>query len=229
MSHLQLFCPGLWTAEGPVVSFSGFPYPTRMAVIRLSGERLFIWSPIAPDPALLRETESLGKVAFLVSPNKIHHLALGEWRRAFPQAQLWASPGLPKKRPDLSFTGTLSDQPEPGWAGEIDQVHVTGSFMMSEIVFFHRESRTALFCDLIENFPPGWFKGWQGWVARLGGIVQPHVGAPGDWRITFWRRTAARQALARILAWHPMRVVVAHGQMVRTDGENFIRQAFRWL
>jgi hypothetical protein len=229
MSRLQYFGPGLWTAEGPVVSFSGFPYPTRMAVIRLSGERLFIWSPIAPEPDLLREVESLGKVAFLISPNKIHHLSLSDWSRAFPDAQLWASPGLPKKRPDLAFTGTLSDQPEAAWAGEIDQVHVTGSFMMSEIVFFHPESRTALFCDLIENFPQGWFKGWRAWVARLGGIVQPNIGAPGDWRITFLRRAPARQALARILAWHPARVAVAHGQMARTNGEAFIRHAFRWL
>ncbi len=48
MAHppLEEFAPGLWVAEGPVVSFYGFPYPTRMALIRLSDGGLFVWSPI---------------------------------------------------------------------------------------------------------------------------------------------------------------------------------------
>ena len=35
---LHAFAPGLYTAGGPTVSFFGFPYPTRMAVIRLADE-----------------------------------------------------------------------------------------------------------------------------------------------------------------------------------------------
>lgn len=230
MPRLQLFSPNLWTAEGPVVSFFlGFPYPTRMAVLRLGGNRLFLWSPIAPDPELIAEVQSLGTVAFLVSPNKLHHLALADWARIFPNAALWASPGLRRKRPDLTFAGTLVDHPESGWAEEIDQVLFAGSIFLNEIVFFHRESRTALFCDLIQNFPRGWYTGWQGWLARLGGIVQPDIGTPRDWRLSFLNRARARKALAHILAWKPARVVVAHGQLVRTDGEGFIQLGLRWL
>jgi hypothetical protein len=33
---LQEFGRALFSAEGPTVSFFGFPYPTRMAVARLS-------------------------------------------------------------------------------------------------------------------------------------------------------------------------------------------------
>ena len=35
----------LWIAEGEPVSFYGFPYPTRMAVVRLSNGDLWVWSP----------------------------------------------------------------------------------------------------------------------------------------------------------------------------------------
>jgi hypothetical protein len=39
--NLQPFGPEIWVADGPVASFHGFPYSTRMAVIRLSDGSLF--------------------------------------------------------------------------------------------------------------------------------------------------------------------------------------------
>ena len=219
----------IWIAEGPVVSFFGFPYATRMAVVRLGSGDLFVWSPITLTPQLQAQVEALGPVKHLVSPNKLHHLSLAHWHTHFPQSRLYASPGLAKKRRDIAFHAELGDAPEPAWAADIDQVLVAGSFAMTEIVFFHRGSRTALFADLIENFRPDWFKGWRGVLARLDGIVMPHPGAPREWRLTFTNRKAARAALARILAWQPEQVVMAHGEIVRTAGTAFIRKSFHWL
>lgn len=221
--------PDFWIAEGPEVSFFGFPYPTRMAVIRLAGGNLFIWSPIALTPGLKAQVQALGSVRHLISPNKLHHLSLRDWQRAFPGSTLHASPGLAKKRRAIAFDVELGDSPEPAWKGEIDQVAMAGSFAMTEIVFFHRTSRTALFADLIENFRPDWFKGWRGLAARLDGIVMPNAGAPREWRLTFTKRSAARAALARILNWRAEQVVMAHGEIVRTGGTDFIRSSFRWL
>jgi hypothetical protein len=229
MSALRPFGPDIWVVEGPVVSFYGFPYPTRMVLIRLAGGGLFVWSPIALTPDLKAETDRLGPVEHLVSPNPIHHLSMGEWKAAYPAAKLYASPGLARKRKDLHFDATLGDVAPAAWAADIDQVEMAGSFAMTEIVFFHRESRTAIFADLIENFPRDWFKGWRGWLARLDGIVGPHGGAPREWRLSFRNSNAARAALARILAWQPEQVVMAHGEMTRQDGAAFIRKSFRWL
>jgi len=225
---LQSLGPDIWLAEGPVVSFYGFPYPTRMILIRLSPGGLFVWSPTALTPELKADVDALGPVAHVVSPNKIHHLYMGEWQDAYPSAKLYASPDLAKKRKDLRFEATLGDAPAAAWAADIDQVEMGSSWAMNEIVFFHRKSRTAIFADLIENFRPGWFKGWKGWLARLDGIVMPNGGAPREWRLTF-KKAIARAALARILAWQPEQVVMAHGELTRTDGTAFIRKSFRWL
>ena len=225
---LHEFGPNLWTAEGPVLSFFGFAYPTRMALIRLSNGGLFVWSPIALAPALKQAVDAMGPVRFLVSPNRLHHLFLAEWKSAYPQARLYASPGLRKKRGDLAFDSELGDAPEPEWAAEIDQVPVHGS-VMTEVEFFHRESHTALFADLIQNFPPDWFKGWRGIVARLDGICAPHPGAPREWRASFLKRRPACAALQRILAWPIERVLIAHGDLVTADGGAFVRRAFSWL
>lgn len=229
MIRLTPFGPEIWLAEGPVVSFFSFPYSTRMAVIRLSNGELFVWSPIALDDALRAEIDALGKVAHLVSPNKIHHLFLGEWKAAYSAARLYAAPGLIRRRPDLTFDAVLGDSPEPAWRNDIDQVALTGSIFMTEIVFFHRASHSALFADYLQNFPRDWFKGWRGCVARMDGLVQPDSSAPRELRLTYWNRRKGRRTLAHIMAWKPERVVVAHGEVVQGRGAEFIRHGFRWL
>ena len=111
-------------ADGPVVSFYGFRYPTRMAVIRLSNGSLFVWSPVALSDSLRSSVDALGLVRHLVPPNALHHLCLGEWKTAYPAARLYASPRLRRKRKDLTFDAELGDAAEPEWATNIDQVVV---------------------------------------------------------------------------------------------------------
>lgn len=227
---LRPFAPDLWIAEGPVLNFSaGFAYPTRMAAIRLADGSLFIWSPVAMNAALKAEIDALGRVACLVSPNLLHHLYLGEWKAAYPQARLIASSGLKRRRSDLAFDDILGDAPDPLWARQIDQVLLRGSFVMTEAVFFHRAGKTAIFADLIQNFQPGWFKGWRGILARLDGIVAPDYGAPREWRASFLRRRMARDSLNRILDWPIEKVLIAHGECAKKDGAAFVRRAFSWL
>ncbi|HTU53615.1 MAG TPA: DUF4336 domain-containing protein [Acetobacteraceae bacterium] len=228
--RLEKFGPEIWIADGPVVPFFGaFPYPTRMAVIRLSNGRLFVWSPVALSSVPRPEIDALGPVGYLVSPNPLHHLFLKEWKSAYPEARLYAPPGLRRRRKDLSFDADLGDAPDPEWAADMDQVLVGGSFAMTEIVFFHRASGTAIFADLIENLARDWFKGWRGLLARLDGIVAPNPGAPREWRASFVNRRRARAALARILAWPIERVLIAHGEPAAADGALFVRSAFAWL
>jgi hypothetical protein len=229
MSQLVPFGPEFWTAEGPVISVFTYPYLTRMAVIRLSDGTLFVWSPISINDALRAEVDALGKVAHLVSPNFFHHLWLGEWKTAYPHARLYASPGLPRRRRDLTFDAVLGDHPEPAWAGDIDQVAMQGNIVLTEIVFLHRASRTAMFADVLQNFPPDWFKGWRGVLCRWDGIVNPNYGAPRELRATYWWRKRARSSLQRILDFAPDKVFLAHGIMASENGTEFIRKGFRWL
>jgi len=130
---LQEFGPSLFSAEGPTVSFFGFPYPTRMAVARLSDGSVWVWSPVAVTRELEKEVQSIGPVRYIVSPNKIHHLFLHEWADRWPDARLYAPPGLSRKRPDLHFYAELDDEPSSSWAAEIDQTVFRGSFAMEEL------------------------------------------------------------------------------------------------
>ena len=61
----------IWLADGENVSFYGFAYPTRSVIVRLPGETLWIWSPIALTPELRGEIEALGAVGYLVSQSSL--------------------------------------------------------------------------------------------------------------------------------------------------------------
>ena len=228
-SLLQPFGPNIWIVDAGAVSVAGFRYPTRMAVMRLSDGGLFVWSPVALSDALRADVAGLGPARFIVAPNALHHLYLAAWRAAWPKAAVFAAPGLRKRRPDLDFDGDLGDAPDPAWAAEIDQVVMRGNLITEEVVFFHRESGTVLFTDLLQNFPPGWFKGWRGVVARLDGLTGDEPRVPQKFRVAFTNRKAARAALARIKAWPAQAVLMAHGTPIQTDARAFLDRAFRWL
>src|SRR5258708_39941916 len=104
---LQPFGEEIWIADGPTTAVIGFRYPARMAVIRLSGGALFIWSPIPLSVELRAAVDALGEVRYLIAPNSLHHLFLGEWRGAYPGAKAYAPPGLRRRRADIAFDGDL--------------------------------------------------------------------------------------------------------------------------
>jgi phage tail protein X len=197
-----------------------------MAVIRTANGGLLAWSPVGLTAGLRDELAALGEVRLLVAPNSLHHLHLAEWREAFPEAALHAAPGLARKRPDLACEAELDDVP---LTADLDQVVVRGNAITTEVVFFHRPSGTVLFTDLLQQFPPGWFRGWRAIVARLDLMTQPQAAVPRKFRLAFTDRRAAREAVHRILAWPAQKVVMAHGTPVERDPRTYLSQAFRWL
>jgi hypothetical protein len=229
VSQLTQFGPGLWIAEGDTVSVAGFHYPTRMALVRLRDGGLWVWSPVALTPSLAAEVRALGDVHHLVAPNSLHYLHIGDWAGAFPLARVHTAPGIRTRRPDFAFQTELDDTPDCAWAGDIDQVIVRGNRITTEVVFHHRASGTALFTDLIQQFPPTWFKGWRGLVARLDGMVRAAPAVPMKFRLAFTDRAAARSAIARIQAWGIDQLIMAHGAPVSSDGQAVVVAAFRWL
>lgn len=223
----------LWFADGGVVSFKGFAYPTRMVIVRLADGGLWLWSPVQRSAALEGEVRALGPVRHIVSPNKLHYLFLGEWQTAFPDASLWATPATIAKCKALHFAGALADEAPAEWKGQIDPFYFTNSPFMDEVIFFHRASRTAIIADLSQTFSDTFLKRhWPWWmrpIARRSGMIEGCGYPPIDYRISFRRRASARPKIRELIAKHPEHVVVAHGEIVRTGGEAFLRRAFSWL
>ncbi len=223
------FGPSLYVAEGPIVSFYGFPYPTRMAVARLSDGSAWVWSPVALTDDIVNFMNTFASVRHIVAPNKIHHLFLAEWHERWPDAKVYAPPGLAKRKPELQFDAELGDEPDPAWAADIDQVIFRGSLAMEEVVFFHRESRTAIVCDLIQRHPESDMTGWKGRLMRLDSLVGKDGSTPREWRASFLRRSKARAAREKVLDWQPERLLIAHGECAQTGATGIIDRALSWM
>jgi hypothetical protein len=216
----------LWITDSPL-RFLGLEVGARMTIVRLPGPRLLLHSPIAAAPELVREVKSLGPVAYLVAPNRFHHLFVGEWQRACPDASIYVAPGLETKRADLTIAGVLADEAEPGWKGQVDQVLVGGFPLANEVVFFHRPSATLIASDLAFNVGPS--------GAPLTRLVFRLAGAYGRLTPTLLERlfvrdrTAFRRSLERILEWPFDRVVVAHGEVSEKGGREELVRGYSWV
>jgi hypothetical protein len=226
---LQEFGPSLYSADGPTVLFMGFPYPTRMALARLSDGSVWAWSPVELTEELANEVRAIGPVRHIVSPNKIHHLFLKEWADRWPDARLYAPPGLARRKPELRFDAELDDEPDPAWAADIDQVVFRGSFAMEEVAFFHHASRTAIICDLIQRHPESKMSGWKGRLMRLDGLVGKDGSTPREWRASFLNRGPTRAARKKVLDWNAERLLIAHGECVQTQAAEVISAALSWI
>ncbi len=227
---LNRIAENIWTADGGIVTFFSFPFSTRMTVVHLAEDRLWIHSPVQGDQALFSEVASLGQVCYLISPNKLHHLFLADWAEKFPTARCYAAPGIIKKRPDINFYKELGMDAEKEWAEEIDQTIFRGSPVLKEVVFFHKSSKTLILTDLIENIDPRSLNPRQRLAAKMAGILSPNGRTPIDWRLTMmFGKKEARDSFAIIDRWQPENVVLSHGECRLGGGQQFVRESFSWL
>lgn len=221
---LTPFAEDVWI-EVREAKFLGVECGTRMTLVRLAGGGLFVHSPVALDDATRRAVDELGEVRAVVAPSVFHHLHVGAWMRAYPNAVFGACPGLEWKRPDLAFTSVLADQPHPVWANDLDQVYFS-SRRENEVVFFHAKSRTMICSDALLNLS-GHASATTRFVARVMGNQAPGAGWPE--RLMIRNRGLARRQIDRILAWDFDKIILAHGHIVERDGRDVVRRAYAWL
>ncbi|OIQ25454.1 MAG: hypothetical protein BM562_17210 [Alphaproteobacteria bacterium MedPE-SWcel] len=220
-----------WLFDGPAVTgAAGFRFPTRMAVVRLPEDGgLWIWSPVALTQDVRLAIDALGPVRHLVAPNSLHYTFLAEWAEAYPDAKVHAAPGLTEQITTTTIQSTMGEDPDPAWAGAIDQIMVRGNRITTEVVFFHRESSTVLVADLVQQIPKGWYRGWRAVIAHLDLMTASVPSVPRKFRMATTDKVAARDAVARILEWPAEGLVMAHGAPLRSGGKEALRNAFEWL
>ena len=224
---LHQLADDLWAATGRV-RFVGQWVPTRMLVIRLPNGGLWLHSPIALGREIVGEVGSLGRVGHLVGSSKYHHLWLADWARHYPDAKVHGAPGLPEKRPDISFHQVLGDEAPAEWSGVLDQIVFGGLPIFNEVIFLHRPSRSLIVTDLVFN------------VYEADGVLAPVVlRLNGMWKrfgpsralrlMMSRRRQRAEADLKRIQEWSYDRVIMAHGRVLESGGREAMERAFALL
>ncbi|MCO5131970.1 MAG: DUF4336 domain-containing protein [Xanthobacteraceae bacterium] len=224
----------VWIVDGPLIRFGPpllrMPFSTRMTVVGLPGG-LFVHSPTPLTDMLRRQIAAIGAPRWIVGPNRIHYWWISQWHDAFPDAAVYLAPRVREQAgARIDFDCLALDRSEGyPWDGGIATLPVAGRYM-TEVVFFHRSSRTLIVTDLIENFEPDKLPSrWMRMLTWLGGVRDPDGSMPRDMRTTFTDRAALKAAIEMMLDWNPERVILAHGRWYPRDGAAELRRAFRWL
>ena len=223
---LRKLADELWVVDH-AFKMMGIAIGTRTTVVRLGDGGLFLHSPGPLLPELIEAIDALGPVRGIVAPNDFHHLYVDENARAWPEAKVFVSAGLPGKRDDLGHAEVLGDNPPELWAAELDQVWVRGAPKVNEVVFFHRASRTLILTDLAFNMvDPGPFlvRVFMRINGASGGLAASRL-MKGMYR----DRVAARASAAKIFQWDFDRLSVCHGEVVEAGAKAQLEPKFAWL
>ena len=224
---------GIWTVEGPEIGYGiagvTVPCPTRMTVVRLGDGTLWLHSPVAYSDALARALSGLGEVGVLVAPNSYHHAHIEHWAAAVPGAVVHAAPDPLARLGRVGEWLPLGAAPPANWDGALDQVLVDlGRY--TEVVFFHRASRTLVVTDLMQNFEADRVRGpVTRLLLRAAGVTGPNGRASAEIRLAaLGRRRELRDAVRRMLDWEPTGIILSHGRCYDRDAVDEIRRAFAW-
>jgi len=160
--------PGrVWTFEQPQsLGFSSVTANVRMTVIKLACGGLWVHAPIAPTGECVRLVKELGApVRHIVLPTFAyeHKAFMAPFCRAFPGAAAWVAPrqwswplNLPVQFFGIFPAGVVEAGAIMPWQDEIDHRPFSSSVGVgpySEVVFFHKPTRTLLVTDAVVRVP----------------------------------------------------------------------------
>ena len=182
-SVLTPAAPSVYTADRPFY-WNNIDVGGRMTIIQLTSTvvdpkdgkvkpKLWVHSPIELDATLQQALDELGVVTHVVSPNYEHVKYAQQWGEAFPDAFMWACPGMMEKEPQVRWTGEIPFGCRPVEFGvqeewderlwdptEIEPCHFdvevnpfTNKPFFNEVVFYHVHSKSVLMTDLFWNYP----------------------------------------------------------------------------
>jgi hypothetical protein len=205
----------------------GFRFPARMTVLPLAGRKLALISPVPIDEARAAALAELGEVAFLIAPNLMHHLYLGDAARRYPGARVLAPRGLVTKRPDLRIDSLL-DEELPRELGEaVAVLRIEGAPRLDEFVFHHPATRSLVVTDLVFNIRQP--RGWLAHLLLFLGGTHGRLASSRIWRFLAEDRASVADSVERILALPFDTLLVAHGDVVTVGAHAQLERALRGL
>lgn len=223
---------GIWVVDGPEVAYKlgglTIPCPTRMTIVRLTDQTMWLHSPVEFSEALGASIAELGSVSALIAPNSYHYLHIEDWAASCPQAELFAPPDVIARFRNRAWT-VLSDNVSERWGGEI-ACRFADLGVFSEAVFFHGATRTLIVTDLMQNFEADRVTGAvTKLLLRTGGATGPNGRPSIEIRHAARKHLAALRSVVRqMIAWEPTSVILAHGKCFDDAASAEIKRAFAW-
>lgn len=220
----------IWVAEQPL-RYLGLSIGTRMTVIRLANRELAVISPIQASGTIVTQLGKLGTVRHIIAPNLYHYSFIARFKALYPNAIVWAVPGLQAKKPDLPISKIIERDVRSSWDG-LEYIFLDGFRTLglggfdsfNECVFFHSESRTLILTDAAVHFDES-FPALTQFASRvLGGHrkLSPTLLE----RVATTAKESVRKSVEKILGWDFERVIMAHGNVIEQNGKEKFQQGY---
>lgn len=187
----------------------------RMTVIRLTSERLLVFSAIALDEDEMSALEDYGRPAFLVVPNDHHRLDARIWKDRYPAMQVVTPEGARAKVEEavpVDTTAPHLDDPD------VTFVTVPGTRGHEAALVVRRAGGTTLVLnDLVGNLQHT--SGFGGWLLRRMGFAgdEPHIPAPVKLMLVEDKGSLRRQLDEWAALPGLRRILVSHGDPIEDD------------
>ena len=219
---LKSIVPEVWMMSFPLMTL-GVDLQRNVTILRLASKKLIVHSTApfsADDVASIRQ---LGEPGWIVEGLLRHDTFATQGTKAFPGV-----PYLATERAELDGVGAESVFPPPAeWGDEVAVLPVNGVPSFGEIAMLHRPTRTLIAGDLLFNFP-----GKQDLVKKvflnLGAVVGKYdPGVTRPFKRAIEDEMAFVESVRAILEWDFDRIIVAHGEPIRSGGKEKLRTTLK--
>lgn len=231
---LKPFAENIFIVDGETVNFYGLPFTTRMTVVKLASGDLFIHSPIPLKSDLKKELDKLGKVKYLIAPNKIHYWYLDQFQKAYPEAITFTAKGVEERAKqngkNFKVDYILEDGKNEFFSDEIDHVVMKGNRFMEEVEFYHKASKSLILTDIFENFEAEKISWPFRILAWTGGALSPFGGTTRDQQLLhFGRKLELKKCVEKLMLWDIEKIILAHGKCITKNAKQELDRVFNWV
>jgi len=226
--------PGVWTFSRPFARFGIWPIGGRTTAVQLKAGGTWLCASTPLDTETRTKLDEMGPVKYIIGADDVHYMFLADYKKAFPNAKLIATPGAVKTLKDkgVSFDGVFgSDPPNTtyGFEEEIKHCYFSG-FRNKDVAFFHPESKSLIEADLLMNLPCNEQYSKSKTPNKLFGIggFGPYSGLHSRLTWSLGSDTEAMKRDARTVdGWDFERIIPCHGDVIETDAKKAWRSAFK--
>ncbi|OAX38472.1 hypothetical protein K503DRAFT_800417 [Rhizopogon vinicolor AM-OR11-026] len=220
----------VWIFSRPFARFGVFPMGGRSTAIKLRKGGVWVLASTPLNEETRKKIDELGEVRYIIGADAVHHLFLGEFKKAYPNAKLIgveaAIPSMSDK--SIRFDGLWGRDPPDtnyGFEDEIKHCYFSG-FRNKDVAFLHMPSKSLIEADLLLNLPA------TEQYSRSSSSAYGNV-KPDSWihRAVIKGTTVDAKAMRRdattVANWDFDRIIPCHGDVIETDGNNMWRALYK--
>jgi len=220
----------VWTFSRPFARAGFVPFGGRSTAIRLRDGGVWVLASTPLDEQTKTKIDELGEVRYLIGPDAVHYLYLGDFKKAYPRAKLIGVQPLMTKKGCPKLDGAYGSDPEDtkyGFEDEIQACYFSG-FVNKDVAFNHVASKSLIEADLLLNLPP---REQYSTTPSKPFLFNLHI-SPFGWlhrTLSYYtgvNKEAMRKDVRTVAAWDFDRIIPCHGDVIENNAKEAWRSAF---